>query len=102
MAGATSSVTVRPMRRCGSLATAPVTRSTSTPITRPPSAGSSRLHRPRPQGGRKTAAGADCGQPGTQRRHPGLGQRPRHRAQRPRAHPRRRGRAVPRRHRGTV
>jgi hypothetical protein len=48
------------------------------------------------------AAGADCGQPGTERGHPGLGERPGHRAQRPRPHPRQHRPAVPSRHGRTV
>jgi hypothetical protein len=48
------------------------------------------------------AAGADCGQPGTERGHPGLGERPGHRAQRPRPHSCQHRPAVPSRHGRTV
>ncbi len=37
----------------------------------------------------------DRGRPAAQRRHPGVGERPRHRGQRPRPHPGQRARAVP-------
>ena len=53
--------------------------------------------------GRNQGSGrADCIQPGTERGHPGVGQRPGHRAQRPRAHPGRRCEAVPSRHRSVA
>jgi hypothetical protein len=54
----------------------------------------------RPQGraGIAAPARADRSGPGTWRRHPGLGERPWHRGERPRAHPRQRRGAVRSRH----